>query len=91
MMNEVHLAKIVDVLKEMTSDWDLDMEGDIGSDTQLIADLAFESIDIVEMVVAIEQAFENLLSLQYRTYFDWWSQRLIDEMGRPRGEWARRP
>jgi acyl carrier protein len=58
-MSQEHLTKIVDVLRDLTSDWDLEMDGDIGSDTRLIADLAFESIDIVEMVVAIEQAFQK--------------------------------
>jgi acyl carrier protein len=58
-MSDAHLAKIVAVLQDMTSDWDLENEGPINGDTHLIADLAFESIDIVEMVVAIEQAFQK--------------------------------
>jgi acyl carrier protein len=52
-------SRLVGILTDMTSDWDLELDSEINSDTRLIADLAFESIDIVEMVVAIEQAFES--------------------------------
>ncbi len=49
--------KVIEVLQEMTMDWDVDLEGGWGPSTRLIEDLAFESIDIVRFVVAIEQAF----------------------------------
>jgi acyl carrier protein len=50
-------AGVVWILEEMTSDWDLDFEGGVGSGTRLIADLAFESIDVVQFVVALEERF----------------------------------
>ncbi len=43
-----------DLMVEMTSDWDMDFEGEIGMDTKLIGDLAFESIDVVQLVSQIE-------------------------------------
>lgn len=52
-------SRLVGILTDMTSDWDIELENPISRDTRLIADLAFESIDIVELVVAIEQAFES--------------------------------
>jgi acyl carrier protein len=49
--------QVAGILRDMTSDWDLDSDQPIGRNTQLIADLAFESIDIVQLVVAIEENF----------------------------------
>jgi acyl carrier protein len=49
--------KVIQVLEEMTMDWDVELEEGWGDNTRLIDDLAFESIDIVRFVVAIEQAF----------------------------------
>jgi acyl carrier protein len=51
------LQSVIRILEDMTSDWDLDFSGGIKSDTRLIADLAFESIDMVQFVVAIEEKF----------------------------------
>jgi acyl carrier protein len=53
------LEDIRRILQEMTSDWDMDFEGDIGPDTKLIGDLAFESIDVVQFIVAIEERFKR--------------------------------
>lgn len=49
--------KMVGIVKNMTADWDTGYSGEIGPDTRLIADLGFESIDVVHLVVAIETAF----------------------------------
>jgi acyl carrier protein len=51
------LQEMVQILEDMASDWDLELSGGIGPDTRLIADLAFESIDVVQLVVAIEERF----------------------------------
>lgn len=50
-------VKLLSVLREMTVDWDLDFT--ISPETRLVEDLAFESIDIVRFVVAVEQAFDT--------------------------------
>ncbi|QSJ14029.1 acyl carrier protein [Nostoc sp. UHCC 0702] len=55
--------KLINVLQEMTADWDLDLN--IAADTRLIEDLAFESIDIVRFVVAVEEAF-NVKGLPFQ-------------------------
>ena len=62
------LAGIIKVVEDLTQDWDLEFEGAINAETGLVGDLEFESIDIVEFVVAIEQyikkrglPFEELL------------------------------
>ena len=50
-------ADMVQILTDMTADWDLGFTGGIGPGTRLIGDLAFESIDVVQLVVAIEEKF----------------------------------
>ncbi len=51
------VADLTAILEDMTGDWDLEFAGGIGTDTRLIADLAFESIDVVQFVVALEERF----------------------------------
>ncbi len=54
---EAVLKKVVSVLEDMTSDWDLEFSGQIGEETLLIADLAFESIDVVHLIVTIGEIY----------------------------------
>ncbi len=49
----------LDILKDLTADWDTDYAGDIGPDTLLIEELAFESIDVVQLVVSLESRFQR--------------------------------
>jgi acyl carrier protein len=56
---EAILEDVVQILQDMTKDWDLEFSGPIGSETKLIGDLAFESIDVVQLVVAIEEHFKR--------------------------------
>lgn len=58
------LNKVVAILNDMTSDWDLEYQGGIGAATNLIGDLSFESIEVVQLMVLIEQHFHlrNLAS-----------------------------
>ena len=48
---------IVELLEDMIMDWDTEYEGAIGPDTRLVVDLGFESIDIVQLIVALEERF----------------------------------
>lgn len=51
--------EVITILKDMTSDWDLDgFGGEITADSRLVADLTFESIEIVQLMVALEQHFQ---------------------------------
>ena len=50
------LAQLVGILEDMTSDWDFDYDGGIRSETRLIGDLSFESIEVVQLMVLIEGA-----------------------------------
>lgn len=42
-------------LEEFVADWGVDAE--IGRDTRLVEDLEFDSIDVIQLIVAIETAF----------------------------------
>lgn len=59
--------KIVNLILEMTQDWDLDFDEEISPQEQLIADLNFSSVDFVQLFVSIEEAwgqkfgFHNLI------------------------------
>jgi acyl carrier protein len=52
-------VKVITVLQDMIADWDLDDIDEIGAETKLMADLAFESLDVVQFVVALEKEFER--------------------------------
>lgn len=56
---EVILKDIIDILENMTYDWDMDLDGAICSETKLVAELYFESIDVVQFIVAIEEHFKR--------------------------------
>lgn len=54
---ETVLAKLMELLQELTEDFDLDPDDAITPDAMLGEDLEFESTDVVELVVAIEHTF----------------------------------
>lgn len=51
------LDTLVDILEDITQEWDTELSGNIGPDTSLMNDLTFESIDVVMLIVAIEERF----------------------------------
>jgi acyl carrier protein len=59
---------VVEAVNQTIKDWDSELPNGVTTDTLLMQDLAFESIDIVQLAVTIEQAadrkglpFEKLL------------------------------
>ena len=65
---EAIVTDLLGLLREMTSDWDTDFAGAITGGTRLIGDLAFESVDVVHQMLAIQEhygrhdiPFEDLL------------------------------
>jgi len=56
---EVIERDLLALLTDMTSDWDVTYTGEIKPETRLMADLSFESIDVVQLVVAIEAHFKR--------------------------------
>jgi len=52
------LSELVMILEDMTEDWDMEYEGGIGAGTKLIGELSFESIEVVQLMVLIEEHFK---------------------------------
>ncbi len=55
MSKENYVKKLIVLLEDFTQDWDHEFEGRMTGDTKLLGDLGFESIDIIQLVVAIEE------------------------------------
>ena len=53
------LQDLVLMLEDMTSDWDTEYDGGIGPQTRLIGDLEFESIDVVQFILGIEELYRR--------------------------------
>lgn len=49
------LATVIATIEQLVQDWDLATP--VGAATRLVADLGFESIDLIQMVAALEQEF----------------------------------
>lgn len=65
---DLYVKKLIELLKDFTQDWDNEFEGTMGRETKLLGDLSFESIDIIQLIVAIQEdivggklPFEKLL------------------------------
>jgi acyl carrier protein len=52
-------SQVITLILDMTQDWDLDSDMEIGPGTALMGDLSFESIDMVQLAVALEQSFDK--------------------------------
>ncbi len=53
------ITGVTQVITEMVADWDLDQPAGVTPQTSLMADLEFESIDIVQLAVSLEQHFDQ--------------------------------
>ena len=56
---ETLLKDVIQILEDLTSDWDIEFAGEIGNDTQIISDLEFESIDVVQFIVQLETVYQR--------------------------------
>jgi acyl carrier protein len=68
-----YVQDTIEMLQELTSDWDTDLDTQINPATSIVNDLGFESLDVVYLVTAIEQRygrrdlpFEQLLMVDGR-------------------------
>lgn len=50
---------VLRILSEMTLDWDMAFSGSITEDTSLVADLAFQSIDVVMLISEIHRYYQG--------------------------------
>ena len=54
-----YVAATIEILTGLTQDWNTGLEGSMGPDTCIVADLGFESLDVVYLVTALEQKFDR--------------------------------
>ena len=52
---------VIAVIEDLIQDWGLELEGGVTADTQLVAHLEFASVDIIQLCVALEQAYGRKL------------------------------
>ena len=50
-------SELLGILQDVTSDWD-GFDGQFSDGTRLVGDVSFESVEIVQLMVAIEQHFQ---------------------------------
>jgi acyl carrier protein len=50
---------VIQILTDMTQDWDTEFAGGIGADTRLVADLGFESIDVVMLIGEVQRHYNR--------------------------------
>lgn len=50
---------LVELLTDLTSDWDRGFGDPIGRPTRLVADLGFDSVDVVQLAIAIEEQYQR--------------------------------
>lgn len=53
------LENVVRILNDLTGDWEMEFSGPVGPGTMIISDLEFESIDVVQFVVQIEEQYKR--------------------------------
>jgi acyl carrier protein len=56
---ETILKDVIQILEDLTSDWEIEFAGEIGNDTHIISDLEFESIDVVQFIVQLESIYQR--------------------------------
>lgn len=56
---EAVMSSLIRIIEEVTGDWETGFAGGVGADTRLIADLGFESIDVVHLIITLEEHFRR--------------------------------
>ncbi len=55
---------VIAVIEDLIQDWGLEIDGGVGASTQLVANLEFASVDIIQLCVALEEAYGRKLGFQ---------------------------
>jgi len=62
-MNEPNDSKYhddaIEILRDLTQDWDTGLDDEITASTAIVADLDFDSLDVVHMITAIELHYDQ--------------------------------
>lgn len=49
----------IEIIRDMTQDWDTGFDEEFSASTAIVGDLEFESLDVVHLITAIEQHYED--------------------------------
>lgn len=49
----------IEILRELTQDWDSDFDDELSPTTAIAADLEFDSLDVVHLIAAIQQRYQR--------------------------------
>jgi len=63
-MRDTVEGTVIAVVEDLVQDWGLDIEGGLSGQSRLVADLQFASVDIIQLCVALEQAYERKFGFQ---------------------------
>jgi acyl carrier protein len=55
---------VIAVIEDLIQDWGLELASGVRPSTRVVADLEFASVDIIQLCVALEQAYERKLHFQ---------------------------
>lgn len=55
---------VIAVIEDLIQDWGLELEGGVNADTRLVENLEFASVDIIQLCVALEEAYGRKLGFQ---------------------------
>ncbi len=57
-------STVIAVIEDLIQDWGLDLDSGVVASTRLVADLDFASVDIIQLCVALEEAYARKLGFQ---------------------------
>jgi len=63
-IGETTLATVIAIVNDLTQDWGLETGSPPNASTRLSADLAFASVDIIQLCVALEECYERRFGFQ---------------------------
>ncbi len=56
---QVIIERLGLLLRDMVVDWEPDFDAPIGRDTRIVEELGFESVDLMQLIVEVEKAFDG--------------------------------
>lgn len=64
LMRDTVEGTVIAVVDDLIQDWGLDIDGGLSGASTLVADLQFASVDIIQLCVALEQAYDRKFGFQ---------------------------
>lgn len=50
---------LIHIVEDLTQDWGVELDDPVSSQTRLVADMEFASVDIIQLMVAIEEHYNR--------------------------------